>query len=83
MQIELAMMTTALNTGRPFRFPFMSNDLYFKREDFARLLPQAVVEWMVAKARDCDNARKLSQVTGQQFLALPWPPTCPCCSVCA
>ncbi len=76
-QIELAMITTALNTGRPFRFPFESSDLYFTREEFAALMPKEVVDWMVAHARVSDNAVKLSAATGRKFLALPAPQDMP------
>jgi len=70
-EIELAMITTALNTGRPFRFPFETSELYFTREEFARFLPEPVVNWMVEHARDSENARKLSAAAGKTFLALP------------
>jgi predicted acylesterase/phospholipase RssA len=70
-EIELAMITTALNTGRPFRFPFEANDLYFAQDEFERLLPKPVSDWMVAHARDSENARKLSAACGRTLLALP------------
>ena len=70
-EIELAMITTALNTGRPFRFPFEANDLYFAPDEFERLLPKSVSDWMVAHARDSENARKLSAAHGRTLLALP------------
>ena len=46
--INLEMMTTALNHGRPYRVPFREPDrlFYFCPEEFAKLFPPAVVEHM-------------------------------------
>jgi predicted acylesterase/phospholipase RssA len=46
--INLEMMTTALNHGRPYRLPFREPDrvFYFCGEDFAKLFPPLVVEHM-------------------------------------
>jgi hypothetical protein len=66
----LAMLTTALNLGRPFRFPFESRDLYFVKEEFDALLPPAIATWMAAKARASETATKLSR-PGKTLLALP------------
>ena len=51
--INLEMMTTALNLGRPFRLPFRDPDrlFYFSKEDFDKLFPPFVVEHMIAHAR--------------------------------
>jgi predicted acylesterase/phospholipase RssA len=69
-QIELAMITTALNPGRPLRFPFDSNDLYFVEEELRPRLPGPVISWLVGKARPSTTARALSS-TGRTFHALP------------
>ena len=55
--INLEMMTTALNLGRPFRLPFRDPDrlFYFAKEDFSRLFPRHVVEHMIAHAREEDG----------------------------
>ena len=44
--INLEMMTTAVNHGRPYRLPFRDPDrvFYFCEGEFARLFPPAVVE---------------------------------------
>lgn len=69
-EIELAMITTALNLGRPFRLPFDQDKFYFLEEDVRRLFPEAVAKWLVDHARSSDTATALS--TGdRQFRALP------------
>lgn len=75
-EIELAMITTALNTGRPLRFPFEARDLYFKPDELKKFLPTPVIAWMVAKARDSEIARSLSK-SGEKYLALPAPEDMP------
>jgi predicted acylesterase/phospholipase RssA len=75
-RIELAMITTALNVGRPYRFPFESNDFYFRKEEFERLLPPEVASWMVAHARASATAAGLSK-PGCTYLALPLPQDMP------
>jgi predicted acylesterase/phospholipase RssA len=76
-QIELAMMTTALNLGRPFRIPFESNVLYFTEEDLAPLLPREVVQWMIQRARKSATAERLSETMGRRFYSLPPPEDLP------
>ena len=75
-RIELAMITTALNVGRPYRFPFESQDFYFRKEEFENLLPAQVAAWMVAHARPSATASELSK-PGCTFLALPLPQDMP------
>lgn len=74
--IELAMITTALNVGRPYRFPFESNDLYFVKEEMDVLLPAQVASWLAAKARQSETATALSR-PGRTLLALPAPQEIP------
>jgi predicted acylesterase/phospholipase RssA len=47
--INLEMMTTALNPGRPYRLPFRDPDrlFYFSPEEFKKLFPPMVVEHMI------------------------------------
>lgn len=57
--INLEMMTTCLTHGRPYRLPFPDDDLrgrdnrkfYFREEEFRRLFPAAVVDWLMAHPR--------------------------------
>jgi hypothetical protein len=52
--IKLSLMTTDLTHGRPYRLPFGASDLstfFFKKGDFDRLFPPAVVARMVEGAR--------------------------------
>jgi len=69
--IELAMMTTALNLGRPFRLPFESREVYFVEEEIAPFLPESVVRWLTAHARPSPTAEDLSKGSGKTYLALP------------
>ncbi len=69
-RIELAMITTALNVGRPYRFPFESSDFYFVKEELDALLPPQVASWMVAKARPSETANRL-RTPERTMLALP------------
>jgi predicted acylesterase/phospholipase RssA len=75
-EIELAMITTALNTGRPLRFPFEARDLYFKPDELGKFLPKSVIAWMVSHARDSDIARTLS-AGEEKYFALPAPEDMP------
>lgn len=48
--INLQVVTTSLTQGRPFTIPFESGAFYFDKQEFERLLPSGVVEWMVQRA---------------------------------
>jgi hypothetical protein len=74
--IELAMMTTALNLGRPFVLPFENHDIYFREEELRTFLPKAVSSWMVAHARPSQTAQQLCR-PGVTFRALPLPEDLP------
>ncbi len=57
-EINLEMMTTNLTHGRPYRLPFRNDDdlrenhlFYFRKNDFYRLFPASIVEWMVNNPR--------------------------------
>ncbi len=62
--INLEMMTTNLTHGRPYRLPFDERIFYFREDDFRKLFPKEVVDWMV------DNARKTSNPF-EGFVPLP------------
>src|SRR5690349_3777841 len=52
--ITLALMTTDLTNGRPYRLPFTESDrgkYFFSEAEFRRLFPPAVVDVMVAGAK--------------------------------
>ena len=70
--INLEMMTTALSHGRPYRLPFQNPDgiFYFTREDFEQLFPKAVVDHMVAHARQGDR-RRPHLADGRQLYGFP------------
>lgn len=48
--VELAMMTTSLTHGRPYRLPLEGRAFFFREADFLRLFPKDVVDWMKAHA---------------------------------
>jgi predicted acylesterase/phospholipase RssA len=68
--IDLAMITTALNLGRPYRLPFETDDFYFLKEDMERLFPASVVSWLVEHARPSATATALSS-GNKTYYALP------------
>lgn len=68
--IELAMMTTALNLGRPFRLPFEPREVYFVKEELAPFFPERVIRWLTERSRPSATAQALSQ-PGKTFYALP------------
>ncbi|MGB6307511.1 MAG: patatin-like phospholipase family protein, partial [Steroidobacteraceae bacterium] len=75
-EVELAMMTTALNPQRPFRLPFESANFFFLEEDMKRFFPDTVVQWMKGHSRKSDAADSLSS-GDRRFYALPQAPDMP------
>lgn len=81
--VELRVMTTCLTLGRPFQLPFGDDDyvrensrFLFRREDFERLFPREVVDWMVARApRDVGGIFREAALDG--YFALPAPDDLP------
>ena len=69
-EIELVVMTTGLNLGRPFRLPFDQDKFYFLEDDVRRLMPAAVAKWLIDHARPSETAKALS-TGGIIFRALP------------
>ena len=72
--INLEMMTTALNHGRPYRLPFRDPDgiFFFTREDFEQLFPKVVVDHMVENARK-DRRQTPEADDGRQLYGFPKP----------
>lgn len=64
--INLEMMTTALNHGRPYRVPFQKPDtvFFFCLEDMRRLFPPRVVQHMIDHATPMDDDDKLPEAPG-------------------
>ena len=72
-RIDLQMMTTCLTHGRPYRLPFRmdedlsENQFYFRRDEFERLFPKRVVDWLAAHPRkpsgknDAERAESLAR----------------------
>jgi hypothetical protein len=64
-EVNLEMMTTNLTHGRPYRLPFRYDDdlkenhlFYFREDEFRRLFPASVVDWMLAHPRPIEDSGK-------------------------
>jgi predicted acylesterase/phospholipase RssA len=68
--LQLAMITTALNLGRPYRLPFESGDVYYVREELAAFFPPPVMDWLERHARPSQTAARLT-TAGRTFRAFP------------
>lgn len=84
--VNLEMMTTCLTHGRPYRLPFREDDdvrenssFYFRQEDFERLFPKSVVDWMAGHPRaiSSDDAEREKILGERGFLPLPEPADLP------
>ena len=85
--INLEMMTTCLTHGRPYRLPFRSDEdlkeshqFYFREDEFRKLFPKHVVDWMIENPRassddgdedECDALTKLGYHTMPDPANLP------------
>jgi len=49
--INLEVMTTNLTLGAPSRIPFDAAPFYFQQEEWSKLFPPEVVDWMVTHSR--------------------------------
>ncbi len=54
-RINLEMMTTSLTHGQPYRLPFDQRIFFYREEDFRKLFPKEVVDWMVAHPRQSNS----------------------------
>ncbi|MHA3773752.1 patatin-like phospholipase family protein [Verrucomicrobiota bacterium sgz303538] len=85
--INLEMMTTCITHGRPYRLPFRNDDdvrenglFYFREDEFRKLFPKCVVDWMIAHPRalgrgsSAENREALRQ---KGFYPLPEPADLP------
>lgn len=70
--IDLQMMTTNVTLGRPYRLPLETRRFFFDREEFKRLFPTKVYDWLVA----CGEAQ-LDEHKDRQYLHLPEPKDLP------
>ena len=71
-EVELTMITTALNLERPYRIPFDVGDIYFIEEELRRFFPAEVIGWLVEHARPSETATALCR-PGSTYHALPLP----------
>lgn len=85
--VRLEMMTTCLTHGRPYQLPFRQDDVvkensmfYFRREEFERLFPKTVVDWMASNPRAVHEVRDEAwenALLAKGFLRLPEPANMP------
>ena len=86
--VNLEMMTTNLTHGRPYRLPLRDDDdlrenhrFYFRAEEFRRLFPERVVQWMIDHPRDTGgDARREARrerLAKAGFFSLPDPADLP------
>ena len=86
--VNLEMVTTNLTHGRPYRLPFRDDDdlrenhlFYFRADEFKRLFPEPVVQWMLDHPRDGGgNAERLARrarLKDKGFHPLPAPADLP------
>ncbi|HEY7391774.1 MAG TPA: hypothetical protein VH640_24875 [Bryobacteraceae bacterium] len=71
-QINLEVMTTAVNLGRPYRLPFRDPDriFYFCPDEFRTLFPRRVVEHMIAHA-PARKSKTPRTADGKLLIAFP------------
>ena len=60
-EINLEVMTTNLMHSRPYRIPFRDQLFFYKREDFARLFPARIVDWMVGHSAPAKHPANQAQ----------------------
>lgn len=69
-KINLELMTTNLTAARPFRLPFDQNLFMFRKEEFEKLFPEHIVDWIV-EYTDKEKNKKYKAPPGYLYL----PPT--------
>ena len=57
--IEIASMTTDLSTRRPYQLPLENEEHYFNEAEFRRILPAAVVDYLVSHALENSGGLQL------------------------
>jgi predicted acylesterase/phospholipase RssA len=85
--INLEMMTTNVTHARPYRLPFRDDAdvhenrlFYFRADEFSKLFPQRVVEWMRQNPRppgSGSNLERRAALRAQGFYPLPDPADLP------
>lgn len=85
--VNLEMMTTCLTHGRPYRLPFRDDEeirenglFYFRPDEFRKLFPESVVQWMESHPRPEKNeksAASRAKLKEKGFLPLPAPADLP------
>jgi hypothetical protein len=76
-EIDLVLMTTNITRGISQRLPFLEGSwgqLFFKEEEFRKLFPRKVVDWMTQKK---EPVRYASKVDTTGYCALPLPADLP------
>ena len=75
--IDLQMMTTALNMQRPYAFPFRTQEFYFDPKELSRFFPGAVVTHLVNHSESASPSSKKVLFRGTPLVHLPEAPELP------
>jgi hypothetical protein len=54
-RVNLEMMTTNLTQGRPYRSPFDTDAFFFDPDEFRKLFPERIVDWMLRHPRQSEQ----------------------------
>jgi predicted acylesterase/phospholipase RssA len=71
--IALRMITTGVSHREPRTLPFRDVQFWFLREEFDRLFPPSIVDWMVV-----NGGKAPETVEGKTYYPLPATTRCPC-----
>jgi predicted acylesterase/phospholipase RssA len=55
-RLNLEMMTTNLTQGRPYRLPFDTDAFFFDPDEFSKLFPKRILDWMLRHPRQSEQA---------------------------
>jgi hypothetical protein len=84
--VNLEMMTTCLTHGRPYQLPFREDEdirensqFLFRRDEFDRLFPKSVVDWMASHPRPISphDVARMQVLKEQGYFPLPDPAELP------
>jgi predicted acylesterase/phospholipase RssA len=68
--IDLQMMTTALNMSRPYAFPFRTREFFFEPNELDHFFPKAVVNHLLSHSADLSATSKKVFYRGAELVPL-------------
>jgi predicted acylesterase/phospholipase RssA len=75
--INLEVVTSNLTQGRPYDIPFETNIFFFDEDEFRRLFPAEIVEWLLSHPRPSGDQRPVVSRDGKALRRLPLPENMP------